>query len=78
MDTGCSAFTTMKHLFLIISSTCTSLEQPTCLEELRLAEFAVCYENVSGSTWTEDDGDSELREQESEIVRKKAAVLRHR
>ncbi|CAH1645765.1 unnamed protein product [Spodoptera littoralis] len=65
--------------------------RPDCLENLSLAEFAVRYENVSGLTYTEDDGDSELREQDVQTVRyitlrdntkmrirNKAAVLRHR
>lgn len=43
--------------------------RPTDLEDLSLAELAVRYENMSSSSWSEHDGDIELREQETETAR---------
>lgn len=35
--------------------------RPNKLENLSLAEFAVCFETVSNTTWSEDNGDAKLR-----------------
>ena len=66
-------------------------QRPNELEEISLAEFAVRYETVSSTFWTNDDGDIELRDQENENsryiqlrdntrmrIRNQAAVLRTR
>ncbi|KAH9642039.1 hypothetical protein HF086_008726 [Spodoptera exigua] len=39
--------------------------RPNQLEDLSLAEFAVRYETVSSTIWSEDDGDAELREEDN-------------
>lgn len=36
------------------------IQRPDDLEDLSVAEFAVRYETVSGTAWTEEDGDVEL------------------
>ncbi|KAF6214546.1 hypothetical protein GE061_009289 [Apolygus lucorum] len=68
------------------------IKRPDYLEELSLAEFAVRYETMAGSEWSEEDGDHELRNYEDTIpqrfitlrdrtrmrIRHKPAVLRTR
>ncbi|KAF6209325.1 hypothetical protein GE061_015072 [Apolygus lucorum] len=68
------------------------IKRPDYLEELSLAEFAVRYETMAGSVWSEEDGDHELRNYEDTIpqrfitlrdrtrmrIRNKPAVLRTR
>ncbi|KAF9409708.1 hypothetical protein HW555_010998, partial [Spodoptera exigua] len=39
--------------------------RPNQLEDLSLAVFAVRYETVSSTIWSEDDGDAELREEDN-------------
>ncbi|PZC74948.1 hypothetical protein B5X24_HaOG206881 [Helicoverpa armigera] len=43
--------------------------RPTELENLSLAEFAIRYETVSSTTWSEDNGDVELRDEEMIPIR---------
>ncbi|XP_047993596.1 ATP-dependent DNA helicase PIF1-like [Leguminivora glycinivorella] len=65
--------------------------RPDELAEISLAEFAVRFESVSNSTWSEEDGDLELRDDEAPSsrfirlldntrmrIRNKSAVLRTR
>lgn len=43
--------------------------RPNELENLSLAEFAVRFETVSNTTWSEDNGDAELRDEDPTPVR---------
>ncbi|CAH2107698.1 unnamed protein product [Euphydryas editha] len=43
--------------------------RPNDLENLSLAEFAVRFETVSNTTWSEDNGDAELRDEDITPVR---------